>query len=132
MATNKDLSAFETIDAAILTLEHPRGGDLIGVDGKNPVTIEVYGPGTAEYVRAKHKLDINTQARTVAAFQNKSSRNAAEEAFNDEAAFLAAVTKSVNNFPESDPGKIYSNRKLSYIADQVNRFLGKTENFMQI
>ena len=126
--TDDLLAQFETIDTAILTVENPKGGDLL-FNGQ-PVTIELFGPGTTEFVRAKHKLDTNTQARTVAAFQNKPSRHAAEEAFRDEAEFLAGVTKSINNFPLTNALEVYSNRKLSYIADQVNRFLGKTENFM--
>jgi hypothetical protein len=102
-----DLSQFETTDTAVLTVQDPRGDDL----------------------KAKHVYEAAASARSFAALRNKPVKNAAEEAAKDLAQFLAACTVSVENFPVAAVD-IYSNPKLAYITDQVNVFLGSTENFM--
>jgi hypothetical protein len=122
-----DLSQFETTDTAVLTVQDPRGDDL-KVDGK-PVTITLYGPGSKQHLKAKHVYEAAASARSFAALRNKPVKNAAEEAAKDLAQFLAACTVSVENFPVAAVD-IYSNPKLAYITDQVNVFLGSTENFM--
>jgi len=127
MAKEFDLSQFETIDLAALTVQTPRGEDLI-VDGK-PVVINLYGPGSKQFVNAKYRLDNAVQARSIAMLRGKGSKNAAEEARQQQAEFYAAVTASVENFPVS-PIDIYLNPKLNYITEQVEKFLSDTENFM--
>jgi hypothetical protein len=127
MAKEFDLSQFETIDLAALTVQTPRGEDLL-VDGK-PVVINLYGPGSKQFVNAKYRLDNAVQARSIAMLRGKGSKNAAEEARQQQAEFYAAVTASVENFPVS-PIDIYLNPKLNYITEQVEKFLSDTENFM--
>jgi hypothetical protein len=127
MTKEFDLSQFETLDTAVLTVQDPRGDDL-EVNGK-PVTITLYGPGSKQYNKAKHVFENATQARAMAALRNKPVKNAAEQAAKDLAEFLAACTLSVDNFPV-DALDIYTNPKLGYITDQVNKFLGDTENFL--
>jgi hypothetical protein len=130
MATAKDdvLSQFEMLETATLTVENPRGGDLLN-EGK-PVTITVYGPGSKEHIRAKHKLDNDAQARSVAILRGRPDKNAAEANLKSSAEFLAACTVDIANFPITNAYELYSNPKLRYIADQVDRFLAGTENFM--
>jgi hypothetical protein len=127
MAKEFDLSQFETIDLAALTVQTPRGEDLL-VDGK-PVVINLYGPGSKQFVNAKYRLDNAVQARSIAMLRGKGSKNAAEESRQQQAEFYAAVTASVDNFPVS-PIDIYLNPKLNYITEQVEKFLSDTENFM--
>jgi hypothetical protein len=127
MAKEFDLSQFETIDLAALTVQTPRGEDLL-VDGKQ-VVINLYGPGSKQFVNAKYRLDNAVQARSIAMLRGKGSKNAAEEARQQQAEFYAAVTASVENFPVS-PIDIYLNPKLNYITEQVEKFLSDTENFM--
>jgi hypothetical protein len=127
MAKEFDLSQFETIDLAALTVQTPRGEDLL-VDGK-PVVINLYGPGSKQFVNAKYRLDNAVQARSIAMLRGKGSKNAAEESRQQQAEFYAAVTASVENFPVS-PIDIYLNPKLNYITEQVEKFLSDTENFM--
>ena len=127
MAKDFDISQFETIDLAALTVQTPRGEDLL-VDGK-PVVINLYGPGSKQFVNAKYKLDNAVQTRSIAMLRGKASKNAAEETRQQQAEFYAAVTASIENFPVS-PLDIYLNPKLNYITEQVEKFLSETENFM--
>jgi hypothetical protein len=124
------LAQFRTIDTAELTVEHPRGGELT-YNGE-PVVITLYGPGTDKYIRAKHKLDNDAQARSVALLRGQAGKRQAEENLKSRAEFLAACTAKINNFPISDALTVYSDPGLGYIADQVDRFLASTENFMPI
>lgn len=124
-----DLSLFETVDTAKLTVQNPKGDDLL-VNGE-PVVITLYGQGSKQYVNAKYKFDNASQTRSIAMLRGKVSKNAAEEQSQLQAEFLAACTASIDNFPI--PGgalALYSNPKLAYITAQVDKFLGDTENFM--
>jgi len=130
MATKDfDISQFETVDYATLTVQNPKGDDLV-VDGK-PVLINLYGPGSKQFVNAKYKLDNAVQTRSIAMLRGKASKNAAEETRQQQAEFYAAVTVSIENFPiDGGALALYSNPKLNYITDQVEKFLSDTENFM--
>jgi hypothetical protein len=129
MSKDFDLSQFETIDTASLTILNPKGDDLL-FNGKK-VLINVYGPGSKEFVNAKYKLDNAIQTRSIAMLRGKASKNAAEETRQLQAEFYAAITASIDNFPiEGGALALYSNPKLTYITDQVEKFLGDTENFM--
>jgi hypothetical protein len=124
-----DLSQFETLDTAILTVQTPKGDDLLV--GGEKVTITLYGEGSKQYVNAKYKLDNAMQTRSIAALRGKTNKNAAEEQAQLRAEFLAAVTASIDNFPiEGGALSLYANPKLGYITAQVDKFLGETENFM--
>jgi hypothetical protein len=124
-----DLSQFETLDTATLTVQTPKGDDLL-VDGK-PVTITLYGEGSKQYVNARYKLDNALQTRSIALMRGKSAKNAAEEQAQLKAEFLASVTASIDNFPiEGGALALYNNPKLAYITAQVDKFLAETENFM--
>lgn len=129
MSKDFDLSQFETIDTASLTILNPKGDDLL-FNGKK-VLINVYGPGSKEFVNAKYKLDNAVQTRSIAMLRGKASKNGAEETRQLQAEFYAAITASIDNFPiEGGALALYSNPKLTYITDQVEKFLGDTENFM--
>lgn len=129
MAKDFDLSQFETLDTASLYVQNPKGDELL-VGGK-PVVINLYGPGSKQFVNAKYKLDNAVQTRSIAMLRGKQSKNAAEENRQLQAEFYAAVTSSIDNFP-IDGGSLalYSNPKLNYITEQVEKFLNETENFM--
>ena len=63
--------------------------------------------------------------------RGKISKNIAEESAQLQAERLAGCTESIDNFPiEGGALALYSNPKLSYITDQVIKFLDDTENFM--
>ena len=124
-----DISQFETVDTAALELKKPNGDELL-VDGKK-VIINLYGPGSKEYINAKYKFENATQARSIAMIRGKISKNIAEESAQLQAERLAGCTESIENFPiDGGALALYSNPKLSYITDQVIKFLDDTENFM--
>jgi hypothetical protein len=124
-----DLSQFETTDTASLTVLNPKGDELL-VNGE-PVTITLYGPGSKQYVNAKYKLDNANQARSIAMLRGKTAKNAAEEMRQQQAEFYASITVSLDNFPiDGGALALYMNPKLSYITDQVEKFISDTENFM--
>ena len=127
MSKEFDLSKYETVDTAALTVQSPKGGDLLGVDDK-PVIINVYGMGSKQYVNAKYKLDNATQMRSVAMVRSGKTTDPKEVA-KSENEFLVAITQSIENFPV-EPLELYSNPKLAYIRAQVDKFVSETENFM--
>jgi hypothetical protein len=124
-----DLSQFETTDTATLTVMNPKGDELL-VNGE-PVTITLYGPGSKQFVNAKYKLDNANQTRSIAMLRVKTAKNAAEEIRQQQAEFYASITVSLDNFPiDGGALALYMNPKLSYITDQVEKFISDTENFM--
>ncbi len=124
-----DISMFETVDTSTLTVLDPKGDELL-VNGE-AVTITLYGPGSKQFVNAKYKLDNASQARSIAILRGKAPKNAAEETRQMQAEFYASVTASLDNFPiEGGAYALYLNPKLNYITEQVEKFLGETENFM--
>ena len=124
-----DLSQFETTDTATLTVMNPKGDELL-VNGE-PVTITLYGPGSKQFVNAKYKLDNANQTRSIAMLRGKTAKNAAEEIRQQQAEFYASITVSLDNFPiDGGALALYMNPKLSYITDQVEKFISDTENFM--
>ena len=127
MSKEFDLSKYETVDTAVLTVQSPKGDDLLGDNGQ-PVTITLYGIGSKQYINAKYKLDSANQTRSIAMLRNGKSAKP-EEINKDNAAFYAACTHSIQNFPV-EPIELYNNPKLSWITAQVDKFLGETENFM--
>lgn len=123
-----DISKYETLDEGVFTFLDPSGEELLG-EGGEPVTVDLYGTGSKQYVNAKYKLDNDNQARSIAVLRGKTGKNVAEETRVSQAAFFAACTKSISNFPLA-PIDIYKNPKLNYLTSQVDKWLGDDENFM--
>src|SRR3990167_9668345 len=124
-----DISAYELEETAVLTVQNANGDDdLIGADGVNPVTIELYGGGSRQAIKALHKAGQQAQLRLEALFRGKVDKRAAEAADEEMAEKLAAFTKQITNFPV-EPLALYSNPKLGYITKQVAKFLDDDANF---
>ena len=124
-----DISKFELNDTAVLTVQNARDDDdLIGADGVNPVTIELYGSGSTQMVNALHKSGLRAAARLKQMVHGKVNKREAETADEEEVEKLVAVTKAVNNFP-IPAADLYANPKLGYITRQVKRFLNDDANF---
>lgn len=124
-----DVSKFELEETAILTVQNAKGDDdLIGADGVNPVTIELYGSGSRQAVKALHKAGQQAQLRLQALFRGKVDKRAAEAADEEMVQKLVACTKAINNFP-IEPEALYSNTKLGYITKGVIKFLDDDSNF---
>lgn len=128
MSNEFDLSAFEAAETAVLEVLNQKEEPLL-FNGQ-PVTIELYGPGSAQYARAQAKVDTASQTRAFAAIRGKVTKDAAEEGRKLNAEKLAACTKTIINFPV--PGgalALYSNPKLGYITNQVAKFVEDWANF---
>jgi hypothetical protein len=124
-----DLSQFELAETGVLELKKPNGDDLL-VDSKQ-ATITLYSEGSKQYVNAKYKYDNANGSILMAMAQGRATKNAAQEQYKLKAEFYTAITASIENFPvEGGALAIYSNPKLSYILEQVEKYVGKTENFM--
>jgi hypothetical protein len=124
-----DLSAYELEETAVLTVQNARrDGPLIGADGINPVTIEFYGGGSRQAVKAAHKAGNQASLRLQALVRGKVDVNAAETAEKELADKLAARTKVINNFPVA-PLDLYGNPKLGYITKQAVEFTDDDANF---
>ncbi len=123
-----DVSAFELRDTAVLTVQNLQRTDDLLYNGK-PVKITVYSPGSTQGVRALHKIGMAAQIRLRATFQGKVDKDGGKQADEERVAKLVAITESIENFPGTDPRKIYSNPKLLDIADQVDEFFAGKANF---
>jgi hypothetical protein len=120
-----DLSSFELDDTGILTVQKEQGtGDLI-VNGE-PVTIELYGPGSDVARQFEHKEALAAAARMRKVFQGKIDPKAEEQ---EQVQKLVRRTKRISaNFPV-EPEALYANLKLVYIHAQVHKFLADEANF---
>ena len=124
-----DITQYELDETATLTVQNARGDDdLIGADGVNPVTIELYGGGSRQMVKALHKAGQQAQARLQQMIRGKVDKKSAEIADQEMTEKLATCTKAINNFPVP-PADLYANPKLGYITKQVVKFLDDDANF---
>jgi hypothetical protein len=124
-----DLSKFELEETAVLTVQNAKGDDdLIGADGKNPVTITLYGSGSRQMVKAQHKAGQQAQLRMQGLMRGKIDKKSGETADAELAEKLTACTKEIGNFP-IPAADLYANPKLGYITRQVVKFLDDDANF---
>lgn len=126
-----DAKPYELEDSAVLIVQDASGTeDMIGADGKNPVTIQVFGPGSKQGVRAQHVGGRHAALRMAAMVRGKVSKSAAQEAEDERIEKLAMITGEVTNFPyDGGPAAMYANPKLCYVAKQVEDFFGDNANF---
>lgn len=129
IVTAFDVSAFELEDTAVLEVQNVRRtGDLL-FNGQ-PVRITIYSPGSKQGVRALHKSSLAAQMALRATFQGKIDKDGPQQADENRAAKLVAITASIENFPiPGGAAKLYGNPKLRDIADQVEEFFGNGANF---
>ena len=126
MSKDFDISRFEAADTATLQVLDQKKAPLLA-DGK-PVMIVLYGPGSAEYVKAQSRLDSAQATRTIATLRGKPLKDSIDEQRRQQAEKLAACTHSIQNFPVA-PLDLYLNPKLGYITSQVIEFVEDWANF---
>lgn len=133
------LKKHELVDVSVLHLRDAED-ELMYADGadgqpdpEKPQRIQLYGPGTKQFARATAERNNRMLERA----QRKGKlKMTAEEAIQDRADFVAAVTKSMENI-DSDHGhtgadlhmEVYLNPKLGYIAEQAETWARNTANF---
>lgn len=123
-----DVSAFELEDTGTLTLKNARGDDDLIVDGQ-PVTVEIYSPGSPQGVKALHKSGRSAQLRVFRSMRGEFDPRDAENADREAVEKLVAFTKGFSaNWPVS-AAATYGNPRLVYINRQVEEFIAKLGNF---
>lgn len=126
-----DFSKFRLAETGTLEIKDAKG-NVIEI-GDKPLTFEFHSPASAKFVYAKFKFDNANNARNIAIFQNKATKDNAEQQAKDEAEFLAAVTKSLGDWSEFPDGALglFSDAGFVYIKADVLKYLGAYENFTQ-
>lgn len=104
-------------------------------EAAQPVNVTVYGPGSAQYADATAKRNRRQLERL-----RKKGRVeiTADETTKEVSEFLAAITVSFDNLSYPPAGgatgyelfkAVYADRRLGFIADQVQEKIGDWENF---
>lgn len=125
-----DLTQHILEETATMVVQNAKGDDdFIGADGTNPITIEYYGPGTKQAVRAQHKAGQAAQLRVQGMMRGKIDKTSGEKAEEEQADKLIALTKCINNAGEITAEAIYSNPGLCYITQQAIKFNDDNANF---
>lgn len=123
-----DLTQFEMTDTGTLTLRNQQGNDDFIVDGQ-PVTVEVYSPGSKQGVRALHRAGLALAARLTRQRRGELDKRDAEKADEERVDKLVGFTKGFSsNFPAL-PEDVYSNPKLNWITRQIEEHVDKEANF---
>ena len=124
-----DVSQYELEDTSVLTVQNLQRDDDLLVDGK-PVLITIYGPGSAQGVKALHRAGRAAQARLQLLIRGKAEKNAAEAADAERVDKLIGITANIENFPiEGGAAALYANPKLGDMADQVEAHFADKSNF---
>lgn len=123
-----DLSQYELDDTAKMTVTTPKGDEMIGEDGVNPIVIEAWGPGTKEAVKAQHRAGQAAQRRLQDAWRQKVDSKAAEKADKERVDRAVAMTKRIHNL-SVPPEEFFGNPKLGYVLRQFEAWLDADANF---
>jgi hypothetical protein len=124
-----DFNKYRLAETGTLEIQDAKG-NLIEI-GDKPLTFEFHSPASSKYVYAKYKLDNANNARNIAVFQGKATKDNAEAQAKDDAEFLAAVTKSLGDWSEFPDGALglFSDNGYVHIKNQVLKYLGDYANF---
>lgn len=122
------LTDYELDETAKMVVLTPKGEEMIGEDGVNPVTIEAWGPGTKQAVKALHKAGQAAQRRLQDAWRQKVDPKAAEKADQERVDKAVAMTKKIHNL-STTPEELFGNPKLGYILRQFEAWLDADANF---
>lgn len=103
-------------------------------DLDKPVGITFYGPGTKVFAKAVQVKNNNMMDRLK---KKGKSDMSPDEAADENASFLAAVTKEFHHIEidqlegEALYKAVFLNKKIGFICDQANKWLGEWGNFKQ-
>lgn len=134
MTPAHDIAAFDGFflaDTATIEPVLPNGEPMCYPMGATePVKVVVFGPSSAQFLKAKSALDREAMKRVMA---NVGKGKKAEPTMSDEeanATFLTAITRTVVNFPYPGGAEaMYRNPALRYINDQVMEHVNQLGNF---
>lgn len=129
-----DITSVAASETSVLELVNAADEPLLDEAGK-PLTITLYGPGTAQFARASQRR----QNKLLDRLKKKGKADLSpDEQIAEQADFLASVTVSFNGWSYPPAGKAtgaelfkaaYKDRSIGFIADQVTAFVGDWANF---
>jgi hypothetical protein len=129
-----DITKTAVEETAVLELNDANDAPLIG-DKNKPLSITLFGPGSEPFAKAEAKR----QNRLLERLKRKGKAEMSpEEQRAEQAEFLSSITVSFDNFDYPPAGgatgkdlfkALYSDRKVGFITDQVQRFVGDWGNF---
>lgn len=123
-----DITQLETTDTAKFHVVNAKGAPQY--DGETPITITAYGPGTKRAAEAKHRRDKANTKRVLAGVGGKEEERSEAEERTERAAFLAAVTASLDGFTvDGGAEALFKNPKLRYLADAFEKWWNDSGNF---
>jgi hypothetical protein len=124
-----DISQYELEDVYTFTVKNARGDDnLKGLDGL-PVMATVYSPGSDQGRKADLRANRQQQLRLYRGMRGESSPQDAVDQEADGIEKLVAYTRGFSpNFPFT-PAQVIGNRKLIYVAKQLESAIGGFGNF---
>lgn len=107
-------------------------------DADKLLSITVHSPGTKAFNAASHARQLRNSDRMVNKMQGRAdSKQTADDATEERAEFLAAITIGFNNFSvegltgKAAFAKVYGDLELGHIADDVEKFIGDRANFIR-
>jgi len=127
-----DIKRFAIEPTARLHLRDADDELMYSDDKTKPITVNLYGPGSKQYARAQ----AAQQNRMMDKLKRKGKmEQTAEQKAAEAAEFLSACTESFENMEydglEGDAlaKAVYSDIGISFIPDQIGKFLGDYANF---
>ncbi|WP_430233961.1 hypothetical protein [Nitrosomonas communis] len=126
MPAKKDFSQFFLAVSGTVAINMPNGKPLM-YEG-NQVTVDVYGPGSIQHIKATEFIQNEATKRILIAAGNTDVKEDPDA----DVKYLLAITRSINNFPYEGGAKaIYSEPRLNYIANQVRAYVSRAGNFFE-
>lgn len=118
-------------------VRNAQGEKQYDADGKS-LSITIHSPGTKQANAAQHARNLRNSERMMNKMQGKADgKQTAEDAIEERAEFLAAITVSFNNFSvegltgKAAFAKVYGDLELGHIADDVEKQFGDRANFIR-
>lgn len=135
---NLDITAEAVTETATLHLKNA-SGELMYADAERtkPRQVILYGPGSKQFALVESRQSARSLKRYTDN-DNKVTAPSAEEKEREEAEDLATMTKGFVNFTYPPAGDaqgfdlfkaVYADKKLGFIAKQVNKFAADWGNF---
>mgnify|MGYP003576920687 CR=1 FL=1 len=128
-----DIKSLAVKDTSDLHLRSADDELLFTEDGK-PITITVYGPGSKAYAKAETAQNNRMLDRLK---KKGKADQTPDEKIAEQAEFLAACTKSFNNFSygglagDEQFKACYSDKSVGFIGEQVGKHIADWGNFTQ-
>lgn len=129
-----DITTTAVEETAVLQLTDANEAPLLDSE-KKQISITLYGPGSEPFVKAEGKRQNKLLERLK---RRGKAEMSPEEQRSEQAEFLASITVSFNGFNYPPAGEatgkdlfraLYNDRKVGFITDQVQRFVGDWGNF---